>query len=287
MKTNLLLLLAFPIIAVVVISFSSCEKETQNTATTEESLTAINEYTKAAEIFKDAFNEVNDAAKHVDDSLAGKTTKGQFSNDQGPAITITPFDLETWPKTITVDYGTDNMLCEDYRERRGIINIVASDFYHNTNCTMTVTFDNFFQNDNKVEGTKTIVNQGENEANNLVYSVAIEDGKITTTDNVTFYFEQNTTREWTEGDESINPWDDVYMIKGNQNGISSDSISYTLTIQEGNPLDVLIGCHWIRAGILDIDIEGVPTITLDYGDGVCDNAATVTINGEEYLISMQ
>lgn len=265
----------------------SCETENNDQVSTEEALRAINENAKAAALFKDAFNEANDAAMHADDSLNGTIERGQYSYEDEPAISITPFDLTSWPKTIVVDYGAENMMCSDMRERRGIINIVASDFYQNPGCTLTITFEEFYQENHKIEGTKTIINQGENSEENLVYDVIVENGKITTPDNVSFYFDQNTQREWKEGSETINPWDDVYDITGSQEGISSDSVNYTLTIDDNHPLNVLIGCRWIRAGILAIDIEDIPTITLDYGAGVCDNAATVTISGNEYYINME
>ena len=277
-------------ILVTILGFTllqSCETENGDRVTTEEALRAIDENAQASALFKDAFNEANDAAVYADDSLNGTIERGQFSSDDEPAITITPFDLETWPKTIVVDYGTENMTCADMRDRRGKINIVATDFYRNTGCTLTVTFDEYYQDDHKAEGTKTIVNQGENEEGNLVYDVMVENGTITTPENISFGFEQNTTREWAEGEGTVNPWDDVYYITGSQDGLSSDSVNYTLTIDDDNPLNVLIGCRWIRAGILNIDIEDIPTISLDYGEGVCDNAATVTIYGDEYLINMQ
>ncbi|MDD3685272.1 MAG: hypothetical protein PHE56_00760 [Bacteroidales bacterium] len=67
--------------------------------------------------------------------------------------------------------------------------------------------------------------------------------------------------------------------------MSSDSITYTLTVQ--NRLDVLVCCRYIRGGILDVDMEGLATITVNYGDGTCDENATVSINNTEYPIVMQ
>jgi len=50
-------------------------------------------------------------------------------------------------------------------------------------------------------------------------------------------------------------------------------------------LRVQIGCRWITAGSLTLT-SGNFTMIVNYGDGACDAAATVTINGEVYNINM-
>ena len=42
------------------------------------------------------------------------------------------------------------------------------------------------------------------------------------------------------------------------------------------PLIVSVGCKWIQ-GVLEIAPEGLNTRNLDFGDGECDNAASITI----------
>ncbi|MDA3942494.1 MAG: hypothetical protein PF694_03005 [Bacteroidetes bacterium] len=265
----------------------SCEIETSKTVSIEEAVKTVTENAEAAAIFKDIFNEVNDAAFYADDSLSGKYKKGQFNSDDEPIITITPFDYNTWPKTITVDYGEHNMACTDMRERRGVIEIIASDFYRNPGCELEISFNEFYQNDYKIEGYKHITYQGDNEEGNPVYLIQVNAGEITTPEDLSYSFEQNLEQTWIEGQLSESPWDDVYLITGNQEGLSSDSVSYTILIENENPLNVRVGCRWIREGILSIKIDDFQDIKLDYGEGVCDNAATVTIYGDEYLINMQ
>ena len=83
----------------------------------------------------------------------------------------------------------------------------------------------------KVEGTQIVTNSGRNSADNLVYTVVINDGKVTTPQNHIIYYEENTSREWVGGESTITDvCDDNYYITGTQNGMSSDSIEYTLTV---------------------------------------------------------
>jgi hypothetical protein len=264
--------------------FSACEFDKDTPPTTDEVVIALSDYALASKIFSDSFNSADDAAKEADQQLSGeKSSKNTY-----PIINVSPFDLETWPKIIILDYGDENYLCIDGRYRRGIINIEISDFYQNELCEMDITYDNFYQNNNKVDGYVKIINLGENDNNNLVYSVNVTDGTITTPEGLQIFFEQATTREWTAGRSTpFEPCDDVYLIEGQQSGTSSNEIDYVLTTEEA--LDVLICCKWIRNGLLDVDIEGLSTITIDYsyGTGGCDNQASVIIGGNSYPIIME
>jgi hypothetical protein len=47
-----------------------------------------------------------------------------------------------------------------------------------------------------------------------------------------------------------------------------------------------LNCQWVSQGILNIQPEGWPLFVVDYGDGTCDNQATVTVNGQVYYITM-
>ncbi len=290
MKNNHFLVFLLVVLTIV---FSACEKneeENNDTLTNEQAMDAIGDYAKAQNMFTEATDEAESAARTSDDSLdnRGGNPPKQIKTDSFPQITIEPFDLETWPKTIRVNFGEENMLCEDGRQRRGVINIHATDFYRNPGSKLTTTFDDFYQNDHKVEGTRICTNNGENTAGNLTYTLEVINGHIITPEGDHLYYEENTEREWVAGEETLlNPWDDNYLITGDQSGISSDSVNYSLTIHDVDPLDVIVNCKWIRAGKLDLNIEDFPLITIDYGIGTCDNEAEATINGVDYPFYMQ
>ena len=262
--------------------FSCKEPEpVDNTPTTEEAVSAIAEYALVNKLFSDSFSEADDAAKYADEQVDG-TKNG---TKDYPIITIDNIDPQIWPKTVCVDYGTSNYLCQDGRERRGIINFETTGFYRVEGTVITITFEDYYQNDFKVEGTQIVTNDGCNADDNYVYTVEIIDGKVTAPiTNKVIYYEENTNREWAEGDTTLDICDDVYYVTGTQNGVSSDSIAYLLTVQQ--QLDVRVCCGWIRAGILDVDIEGLSTLTVNYGDGTCDNDAIVTSLGVDYPIEM-
>ena len=44
-----------------------------------------------------------------------------------------------------------------------------------------------------------------------------------------------------------------------------------------------MSCNYVVSGIVEISQEGF-TGVLDFGEGICDNEATFTINGQEIII---
>lgn len=206
------------------------------------------------------------------------------------SATITPFDLVTWPKTVVVNFGTTNCLCNDGVNRRGIITAVFTGPYSDSGTVITVTLTNYYHNDYHVEGSQTITNMGRNGAGHLVYHVTVSGATITSPpSDGSKVSTWNTTqdREWFAGESTNwNIFDDVYKITGTANGVSSEGEAYTIVVN--TPLQVNVGCHWIVAGTFTLTLASYPTypIVVDYGTGACDASATATLNGTVYPITM-
>ena len=282
MKTkNLIIILISIVITAYLIT--SCKKDKDEL---DYSILSAQESSLANNIFDDVFKQVDNALAKTDTELFN-TNLSEKSVDTGGCVTITifPFDTATWPKYITIDFGDTNCLCYDNKNRRGKILVEISDRYRNFGSTYIVTFDNYYVNDYKVEGMKTVVNNGENQAGNLYYSVTVSDAQITKPDGGIIAWNSDRIREWIAGESTL-LWiyDDEYLITGSSNGTNSNNEAFTITII--TPLNVLVGCPWIRSGIIDIEITNLPTITVDYGDGTCDPNAIAIINGISYPFIM-
>ncbi|OYT13446.1 MAG: hypothetical protein B6I19_05095 [Bacteroidetes bacterium 4572_114] len=92
-------------------------------------------------------------------------------------------------------------------------------------------------------------------------------------------------REWVEGSNTWNRWDDVYHITGTADGVRVSGQSWTKEIII--PLRRELVCRFFVSGSVEIIPEERPARLLDYGDGQCDNLATVTINGRTYTIHLK
>ncbi len=69
-------------------------------------------------------------------------------------------DGEFWPRSWTFDYGTENCECILGNSKRGKIHVILSDWWRNEGSLREITFEDFYINDNKLEGVKTILNTG-------------------------------------------------------------------------------------------------------------------------------
>lgn len=273
------------LIAISGMTTTSCKKWTENRNTT------TSEDNNLAEVgLKDVQKVMEDALK--EEELDGRA-QGFFQDLYSGCATVTMSPVgSTFPKTITVDFGTTNCTGRDLRARRGQLVATITDYYRNAGCVITITPQNYYVNDYKVEGTKTITNNGRNTAGNLSYSVQVSNGKITTPDGDLIEWESTRNNEWVEGESTT--WDtnglagildDVYHITGTASGTNRDGRAFTATIV--NALRVESDCRWITQGTLDVQPEDLKLRTIDFGSGSCDNEATISIDNRTYTVYMR
>ncbi len=278
MKTKILLMFA----AIALFSFSSCTKQTE---IDQASVEIADDDAVSDAIFEDVFNTVDNADIILDNLMKGDVAKSEMVvTDSCPLITIeNPVD-GIWPKTITVDYGTG---CTGFFDntRSGKIVIVITGCRLLEGSKKTVTFENYFFNGIKVEGSKEIENLGYNENQNLVFSVKLMDGKLTLPDGSVIERSFEHQKEWIAGQDTRYIWDDEFLITGTTYGINIDGVAYTNTITTA--LLWKRECRFIVSGIVQIEREGAEPVELNYGDGECDSVATVTCNGETKEIQLR
>lgn len=226
----------------------------------------LNEYVLVNEIFQDVVNNSGDALLNAEGSLTGKTNNSKSN----PSITIDPLDLDTFPKTITVDFGSGT-LCEDGITRSGVITIVSTGWYREQGSIHTTTFNNYYHEIFKVEGTQVVENYGENEDGHLEYRVTVENGTISF-EGMSITFDEDSIRTWIVGSETpLNIWDDEYLLNSYQYGLSSDGTFYQLVFDE--PLHYVLLPRAIKSGIVNLEIGGVQDIKINY------NNRTITVLG--------
>lgn len=281
-KRNLLFVVP---IALVGILLFACKKN--NTNDTDTTVASDHSYADAA------FNEVQNICDQAAEGslvfyspVVNEDSHSGISSEKSSCATIT-IDTISVPHTIVIDFGPTNCLCNDGKNRRGIINVSFTGHYRDPGSVHTITFDNYFVNDNQILGTKTVTNNGENGSGNLTFTIVV-DGQIIKANNAgTITFTSNRVREWIEG-ESTPEWsDDVYLITGTSSGsktTSSGSTSFTATITTA--LRRALSCHWFESGVIEVTPENKPVRIINFGNGTCDDQATVTINGNVYNITM-
>ena len=193
-------------------------------------------------------------------------------------------DTTVFPRELTIDFGDTNCLCRDGKYRRGKIITTFNGRYHQPGTVITTNFENYFVNDNSVDGFKLITNMGENENGNLYFTIVVE-GIIQREDGSTYNWNSARIREWIQGSNTPNRWDDIYLITGTASGTRPNGLTWEHEIII--PLRVELVCRFIVSGSIELRPVDRPVRLLDYGNGDCDNEATVTINGETYTIYLR
>lgn len=233
----------------------------------------------------------NDATSISDQAAAGNLTSFLSTNNNGgdersimSGCAVITHDTMSSPRVLTIDFGSTNCLCNDGRYRRGAIHVSYNGHYRDSLSTHSITFTNYYVNDNQVLGTKTVTNNGHNNSGHLTYSITVNGTIIKANNGGTISYASTRTREWIAGEYTMMWSDDVYLITGTASGSNSNGHSFTATITSA--LKVKLNCHYIVSGKMDLTPSGLPTRSIDWGNGGCDNNATVTINGNVYNITL-
>jgi len=265
--------------AIAIFSLLSCNKQSSIDQT---SVNVADDDAVGNAIFEDVSNTVDIADITLDNYQAG--TKSLAVTDSCPSVTINHPTDAVWPKTITIDYGTS---CTGFYDntRSGKIIIVVTGPRKTTGSIRTITFDNYYFNGIKVEGTKTIETLGYNGNQNMVFHVKLTDGKLTLPNNTVIELSVDHQREWIAGFNTKNIWDDEVFITGTASGVTINGVAYTNSITTA--LHWTRACKFIVSGIIDIEREGKNSIVLDFGSGSCDAVATVTKGGETKEITLR
>lgn len=184
---------------------------------------------------------------------------------------------------ITIDFGVS---CGDSLTniRSGKIIIHRYGRYRLEGFFRSIMLENFYINGNHIEGTRTVSNMGAGTNGNLVFMVKLENGKLTTEAGEVLERSYERNREWVAGSATPGVFDDEYMVTGSGTGKNFEGMSCTRTIMEA--LHIKNACRFIVSGVIESVIGDEEPIVLDYGDGECDNKATLSKGTESKEIEL-
>ncbi len=262
-RTNVIFAASLLVFATI---FASCEKTEETNPLVETSM----DDDQVTALYDDVLNETDELTTTSQPSKS--SAEYAMMTGSGSRTHETTFSGDTMIKTITyVNFINGNS--QNGHVKNGVIIVKILGGPLQEQFERTITFQNFFIDDIKIEGKKRIIKTAEHQ-----YSIMLMAGKTTFPDGTTYTRECTRTRTWTEGyNTPANIWDDTYTIEGNATGTNRKGNTYTHTIT--NPLVIENACRWIVQGTIELTTNG-QTATLDYGMGDCDNIATITINGK-------
>jgi hypothetical protein len=282
---------------------ASCQKDQSTDGTA--SIESVAAASAQESLQESTFGEVFDDVAGIDDATAGEslgiygtdgdgifngqsagnsTTETNQPRTRCFTVRVTPMEKGVFPKTVVIDFGAG---CEVRGHlRKGKIITVYSGKMHVPGSQAVTTFENFSIDSFAIEGKHTLINSTAPGGNQRSFTVQVENGKITNTNNGNWCkWDALRVHTQVEGNGSpFFPRDDVFSITGNRKVACSDGKSWTSEITE--PLIRKFTCRWIVKGIVKISLNGT-LASIDFGDGTCDNTATITRGDQSRTITLR
>ena len=279
--------IGFACLFAVLTIISACQKQKLNKDTSSAEDDAL-----AQSTFDDVFKVVDESAK--DEGLDKMGSHPYTFSGNCATITINPpFPDSSFPKIMTVDFGTTACTGDDGRERKGKIIADLSGKYRDAGTVIKITPENYYVDGNKVEGTKIVTNQGRNSDNNLWYTIEVN-GTVTTVDGDEITWVSSRQREWVEDEATTfltdgfnGILDDAYDITGNGSGVNRNGRAFDVEITKALHVQF---CGWIpevTSGTIVLKPEDLKDRTVDFGNLDCDNQATATIGKRTYKFNLR
>ncbi len=281
-----------------VLVLGSCNKTDDSILSATDSQNLSSE--EVSESFTDEANDVSNVAVNgiTEVEYAGSRTEGELSNSLKDlddrlkcatvTITRTPNSTKDNPSgSILIDFGAG---CTDARGvvRKGKIRVAFTGKRFFPGSTITTTFEDYFRNEVKVEGTHTLTNAQATLLSNPKFTVRIVGGKITFGDGKTVTREQSFTREWLR---ATSPNADKWVILKGSAASGKNRNDKTYTMEVTADLEYSRACAVSNKVFIAVKGTKVFTtdskiFTVDYGTGACDNDITVTVNGATKTITV-
>ena len=261
--------------------FSACTSDELST----ESLTATAQ--DEAQISSISDEIITDADEYVNANLitpasAPASEMQKVIGPKGATVTVVN-EGNPFPKVITIDYGTEGITGKRGNVFKGKIIVRVTNRMDIAGSSRSYSFDNFSVNNNQVKGSKTVTYNGETPKKN--WTVAVSDTLLITITGKMII--SNSTRIRTRISDNSTPnlyYDDKYSIEGSATGVNAKGVAYTMSITKPLVLD----------GVWPVFVEGTMlletekrSVLTDYGDGIRDMNATVTVNGVTKTISLR
>ncbi|MBI1222859.1 MAG: hypothetical protein GC180_09675 [Bacteroidetes bacterium] len=207
-------------------------------------------------------------------SIADEAESGSLSSFKSAGCATVTLDQSN--KKIKVDFGSSNCLCKDNRFRRGVLDITYTKTYWDSGNVITITPSNYYVNDYGLNGTKMVTNLGLDANSNPHWQVDVNGTVIKPLNGGTVGWICNRIMHWVAGSGTPANWtDDAWEMEGSATLTTSSNAVYNLDIQSN--LHRALACAYIDKGVLQISKTGITPRIIDYGNGTCDNDATLTV----------
>ena len=264
--------------------FQACQKSNDNNIGNADDQGGYASDISRIEWANDDVISIADAAGSVYNGAYMRSSK---ATEIGACCTVgTDTDDVAGMHSLVIRFGSDDCVCLDGRKRRGTIIVKYMGNYADAGQTHTITFNNYYVNENQLMGTISTVRVDTTITGNWYYKVSARDSMDVNPDPLKSQYVVwygSLTRKWIQGYGTGDRSDDIFSISG----------SAMLTRQNGNrfsvdittPLQFALNCNNCESGVANVTApQGVRI--LNYGAGTCDDNAQLNIGVHIYQLKL-
>ncbi|MBP9097919.1 MAG: hypothetical protein KBF74_03820 [Ferruginibacter sp.] len=261
-------------LALATVLFTACKKDDSSNPGDEMAITSdLSSKQATTDIMVEDDNALLFSITDEENLSGGKLSGGgQTPSFVCATVTVTP--ASGFPKTITLDFGSGCTNPGTGVTRSGKMIFVLSDSLRHVGSTSVLTFDNYYVNGFKREGTITWTNVST--PGHRSWTRQVVAGKITAPSGAWWLHNALKTITQVQGMGTIIPADDAFETTGSGTVVNSNNVTRTYTVLEALLTKNI--CHHIVAGRLKVEGPQHYAI-INYGNGACDNIATISIDG--------
>jgi len=283
MKTKNLFIVSFMALAF----FISCDSTDKTQETTAISTDQVAVDAKIDASIDDVSNIVEDQFS-MNQNMTSKST--ETFKSMLPACAIVTWTFIDGTFTGTIDFGTEGCALDNGNVLKGKITLIFSGDFTTAEQTITYSFDGFYHNGKKLQGSKTIMRSLKSTdlmaAIHPVFTCTV-DMTVTFEDGTVYTRTGNRVKEMVEGYDTKAIWDDnVFLVTGSGTTTLPNSDTWSSTIK--TPLRYVTACKrpFPVSGTV-LKVKNGTEALVDFGNGDCDNLATVTIAGVTTTIELK
>jgi len=267
-----LVFLSILTIAILLVFAYACKKDSSSStpAVVDNTIASTVSVEKNAVIAVSTFESINNFAQAGFISSSNKAASLSFGSC--PTLIV---NFTTPPYSITLDWGTE---CTgiDGVKRTGKIDVSLNGMMTVANNVATMKIENYVSDNKKITGTVKITSAGPNPGNGWPRYDFTTEGKIEFSDKSIISFKYDGVTLQQEGTTTPTVLaDDVWRTEiHSASGVNQDGTTWTakstkVMIKKGD-------CKWYNSGTFEITPSKGDVITIDFGDGTCDNKAKMT-----------
>ena len=254
LKNNILIVIA------LIISFVSCKDENVIHSVNQQNLQSSHDYLLFEKTLFDIEREIEHAL------IATGTTKNL------PMYISLNAD-STDQDTLIINFGEENYLHLGHLKRGEIISIYNK-FIYNSNSQITTTFNNFYINNNLIQGKMFLENNGSNQNGFPEFSLTVDSMSMYTNNGSIDISNGNYIKQLVSGYNTQYQYlDNIYKLTGNAQGNSSNNNNFSLEISDS--LNMNLSCFEsssciITEGTSRLIPDGYEERIINYGNNSCD-----------------